>query len=77
LKRTLKRYQLRRKDVDNCSKNLYHELSKHAHTRYGNTTKLAARDTEHTITEVAAIEAVFCTLKKLRCFSIPLTIEVE
>ena len=75
---TLKRYQLRKVDVNNCSRNIYHELSKHAHTRYyGNMTELVVHDKEHTITEVASIETIFSTLKKRRCFRLPLTIQVQ
>ena len=77
LKKTMKRYQLRKNDINNCSPKLYHELSKHAHTHYGNMWKLAVRDTEHTIVEVAAFETVFSTLKNMKCFNLPLTIEVS
>ncbi|KAI9432512.1 hypothetical protein H4582DRAFT_2061711 [Lactarius indigo] len=62
-------YQLRKEDINACAHSLYHELSKHAH---GNTAELAVVESEHTITEVAAIEAVFCALKTKGCFRIPL-----
>ena len=54
-----------------CTRALYHELSKHAH---GNTTELSLRYTEHTITEVAATEAVFCALKRKGFFRLDLKI---
>ncbi|KAH9173486.1 hypothetical protein EDB89DRAFT_2228638 [Lactarius sanguifluus] len=63
------RYQLRKEDVNACARTLYHELSKHAH---GNTAELAVVESEHTITEVAALEAVFCALKNEGCLRIPL-----
>ena len=34
-------------------------------------------DNEHTITEVAALEAVFCALKVKDCFNLPLKIVVK
>jgi hypothetical protein len=68
------RLQLREADINACARVLYHELSKHAH---GNTAELVADDTEHARTEVAAIEAVFCTLKKKKCFHIPLRIRAK
>ena len=34
------------------------------HTRYGNEIDLIVRGSEHTMIEVAAIENVFCALKK-------------
>ena len=71
---TTSRYQLRRIDNNTCAKVLYHELSKHTH---GNTGELFVRDSEHTMPEIAAIESVFCTLKKRGCFHIPLTIIVK
>ncbi|KAH9173485.1 hypothetical protein EDB89DRAFT_698945 [Lactarius sanguifluus] len=63
------RYQLRKEDVNACARTLYHELSKHAH---GNTAELAVVESEHTVTEVAALEAVFCALKNEGCLRIPL-----
>ncbi|KAH8995485.1 hypothetical protein EDB92DRAFT_209132 [Lactarius akahatsu] len=63
------RYQLRKEDINSCVRMLYHELSKHAH---GNTAELAVVESEHTITEIAALEAVFCALKNEGCFRIPL-----
>jgi hypothetical protein len=76
VKTTLSRYPkpLRDKDVDSCTKVLYHELSKHAH---GNMGQLVVMDTEHAMTEVAAIESVFCTLKKLQCFHFQVSIIIE
>ena len=68
------RYQLRKADVNACTRVLYHELSKHAH---GNTSSLCVKDTEHTVTEVAALEAVFCALKKQECFRLPLKLIIE
>ncbi|KAH9173481.1 hypothetical protein EDB89DRAFT_2156007 [Lactarius sanguifluus] len=62
-------YQLQKEDVNACTRTLYHKLSKHAH---GNTAELAVVESEHTITEVAALEAVFCALKNEGCFRIPL-----
>ena len=64
-----KRYQLQTADINACASTLYHELSKHAH---GNTAELAVIGSEQTITEVAALEAVFCALKKKGCFSLPM-----
>ena len=72
------RYQVRKTDVNNCSKNIYHQLSKFAHTRHGNDLELKIRSSEHeTITEVAALECVFCTLKSEGCFHMPLTIRAK
>jgi len=68
----LKKYHLRKSDVDACTRALYHELSKHAHGT--NAGELCIRDTEHTMTEIAAIECVFCALKKRDCFRLPLKI---
>ncbi|KAN0129617.1 hypothetical protein V8E53_012613 [Lactarius tabidus] len=65
------RLQLREADVNACTRVLYHELSKHAH---GNTEELIAHYNEHTMTEIAAIEAVFCALKTKHFFHIPLKI---
>ena len=67
------RYQLREIEVNQCAKVLYHELSKHAH---GNTAELSVIDTEHSMTEVAAMEAVFCALKKHDCFHLNVRIIV-
>jgi len=68
------RLQLRRQDVNACTTVLYHGLSKHAH---GNTSDLVVNDNKHTITEVAALEAVFCALKAKGCFNFPLKIIVN
>ena len=77
LKTTFKRYQIRKIEIRRSSATIYHELSKHAHTRYGNMDKLVISAPEHAISEVAALETVFCALKKRNCFRLPLTIEVE
>ncbi|KAH9160835.1 hypothetical protein EDB89DRAFT_698726 [Lactarius sanguifluus] len=69
LTKVTERYQLRKEDINACACNLYHELSKHAH---GNTAELVVVESEHTVTEVAALEAVFCALKTKGCFRIPL-----
>lgn len=53
LKKSIDRYKIRGQDINACSRVLYHELSKHAH---GSTKELEVRDTEHSITEVTAIE---------------------
>jgi hypothetical protein len=74
VKNISRRLQLREADINACARVLYHELSKHAH---GNTAELIADDTEHARTEVAAIEAVFCALKKKKCFHIPLRIRAK
>jgi hypothetical protein len=39
--------------------------------------ELSVIDTEHTRTEVAAVEAVFCALKKHNCFHLSVKIVVE
>ncbi|KAH9173473.1 hypothetical protein EDB89DRAFT_698171 [Lactarius sanguifluus] len=67
-------FQLRKEDVNSCARALYHELSKHAH---GNTAELVVRDSEHTMTEVAALKAVFCALKAKGCFHLPVKISVS
>ena len=74
LKKTLNNYHLRESDVNSCSRNLYHELSKHAQ---GNTEELVITETEHTITEVAAMETVFGALKERGCLSMPIKIFVK
>ena len=72
------RYQVRKTDVNSCSENIYQELSKRVHTRHGNDLELKIRSSEHeTITEVAALECVFCALKSEGCFHMPLTIQVK
>jgi hypothetical protein len=73
LETVTERLQLRGADVNMCAHVLYHELSKHAH---GNTAELIINNTEHTMTGVAAIEAVFCTLKTKTCFEIPMKIRI-
>ncbi|KAH9173477.1 hypothetical protein EDB89DRAFT_698405 [Lactarius sanguifluus] len=67
-------YQLQKKDINACAHTLYHELSKHAH---GNMGELALVESEHTITEVAALEAVLCALKSEGCFRIPLKLYLK
>ena len=74
LKTMLDRYQLQRQDVEACAQTLYHELSKHVH---GNTKELIVDDSEHSMTEVVALETVFSALKKKGCFKIPLKLVVE
>jgi len=74
LQDTAQRLQLRTQDINACTEVLYHELSKHAH---GNTSDLVVNDHEHTITEVAALEAVFCALKAKGCFNFPLKIIIN
>ena len=74
LKKVTQRLQLRDADVNMCTRVLYHELSKHAH---GNTAELVVNNTEHTMTEVAAIEAVFCALKKKCSIKIPMKIIIQ
>jgi hypothetical protein len=71
LARVIDRYQLRRKDVNSCTKGLYHSLSKHAH---GNRLELMVRDIDYEMKEFAAIESVFCALKERECFRLPLKI---
>ena len=73
LKKIGARYQLREQDINSCFGVLYHELSKHAH---GNTSELVVSSTEHTITEVAAMEAIFCALKEHNCFHLPIKFRV-
>ena len=68
LTKVAQRYQLRAEDINACANTLYHELSKHAH---GNTAELVVSQSEHTVTEVAANEAVFCALKDKGCFCLP------
>jgi hypothetical protein len=68
------RLQLRQWDINTCTPILYHKLSKHAH---GNTSDLIVNDNEHTITEVAALEAIFCALKKKNCFNFQLKLIVK
>jgi len=65
----MEHYQLQKEDINTCACTLYCELSKHT---YGNTAKLAVVESEHTITEVAALEAVFCALKSNGCFRLPM-----
>ena len=67
-------YQLHERDINSCTRNLYHQFSKHAH---GNTAELSVRDTAFTMMEVASIESVFCALKKLDCFYLLLKIVVR
>ena len=74
LTEVLHRYQLRKNDVNSCSRVLYQELSKHAH---GNVSQLLVTDEDHTITEVAAMESVFGALKNRYCFHLTLKIVVE
>lgn len=74
LKKTLNHYKLRKNEVDSCSYNIYHELSKHAH---GNTNELLISDKEHTITEVCAMETIFCALKEQGCFTMELNLFVK
>ena len=68
------RYQLRKEDVNACARTLYHELSKHAH---GNTAELEVIESEHTTTEAAALEAVFCALRNKGCFQIPIKFYIQ
>jgi len=77
LPEAVERYQAREEDINSCAEGLYHELSKHAHTRHGNLSDLVINSTEYTISEVAAMETVFCALKKEGCFHIPLTIKAN
>ena len=79
LEKVTDRYKVRKRDVNNCSKNIYHQLSIFAHTRHGNDLELRIRSSsEHeTITEVAALECVFCALKSEGCFHMPLTIQAK
>jgi len=68
---------LRKEDVNACTCNLYHQLSKYTH---GNTDELVLhyteteKEAEPAITEVAAMEAVFCALKKKGCFRLTLKV---
>ena len=72
------RYRVREGGISDCSKTIYHELSKdaHWHTRR-NMDELFLDDKENTLIEVAAIESIFCALKDERCFHIPMKIYVE
>ena len=74
LEQTCQHYSLRKQDVNNCSEALYHNLSKYGH---GNTHELVIRDTDHTMTEIASIEAIFGTLKVKECFRIPVKVVIE
>ena len=76
LKKTVGRYQLQKEDVKNCSKSIFDKLSKYSD--HGNTMEdLTVYDFQHSIIEVAAIESVFCTLKKMGCIYFPLRIEAK
>jgi hypothetical protein len=74
LRGIMQRRNLRKEDVNLCARVLYHELSKHAH---GNTEELLLHYKEHTTTEVAAIEAIFCALKKKGFFRLAMRIVDE
>ena len=71
LETVLNRYQLRQDDVNSCTLAMYHEMSKHAH---GNVGELIVWDKEHTMTEVASLEAIFCALRKKDCFHLQLKV---
>jgi hypothetical protein len=62
--------------VINVAKGLYVELSKHAHGNVS-TSELILDQSKHAMTEVAAIESIFCALKKKGCFHIPMTIHLK
>ena len=74
LKKTVRRYKLKKDDVKKCSSNIFDKL--HAeYADWGNTMDvLTVYDSKYSITEVAAIESLFCALKKLGCFYFPLRI---
>ncbi len=67
-------YQLQKKDVNACAHTLYHELSKRAN---GNAAELVIMESGYTMTEVAALEAVFCALKNKGCFHIPMRFYIQ
>ena len=77
LEKTVKLYQLPKEDVENCSRNVHDILKKHADGNYMFDYELYVYDSEHSITEVAAIECVFWTLKAVGTFYIPLTIHAK
>lgn len=77
LKKTVCRYKLAKDDVKNCSRNILGKLSSY-YADYGNSIEdLTVYDSQYSITEVAAIESVFWTLKKLGCIYFPLRIQVK
>ena len=77
LMKTAKRYQLQMHDVKNCSRNVHDILKKHDDGNLTFDHNLNVHDYQHSITEVAAIESVFWTLKKVGIFYIPLIIHAK
>lgn len=73
LKMAVRRYKLQKNDVKNCSSNISDRLEKY--NEFGNTMEeLTVYDSQHSITEVATIESLFCALKKKNSFHFPLRI---
>jgi hypothetical protein len=69
LNQALNRHQLSESDVISCSETINDELSKNAD---GNNYWLIILKNEYSTTEVAAIESIFCALKKKGCIHLPL-----
>ena len=74
-KQSIERYQTRKVDINSCAPNIHHQLSKLAHGNvYG---KLVVNERDYTITEVAAIQGIFCALKRLGYFHQELEIHMN
>lgn len=77
LKKTAGRYQLKKDDVKHCSSNILFNLAE-KYADYGNIMDdLTVCDSQHSITEVAAIESIFWTLKKMGHIYFPLRIQAK
>lgn len=70
------RYHLWESNVLSCSKSIHHELSKKADGNIWWVSRLDISERVYSKTQIAAIESVFCALKKKGCIHLELDINV-